>query len=529
MPRLAAGLLMVVGSVDLDESGGRFRAEGFLDLFAVGFEVVHCCREVFFYQEVLPHRSVRMEFIFAVLVGHELLVCHAELFDGDLAAEPAEHVGEFAIAVSPLDPAADADGCGGLAAVGVEEVAVVVSEEGSDVFAAGDVEACLELLAELLGMFGRFGFKRDFDEEVVCHVRSSSVVHREDFVVDSLGFLRFRADVPSTVVDAPAFVRVPANVDEMRRTNPDKAPGMYWLTGSQKFELMEDVSESLSGRIGIFNLHPLSNREIFGKESLPFLPEHFAVGEKQPLSSPDMFRRIWLGAYPELFCARSPDKYWASFYQSYVQTYLERDIRKLTQVADLNVFYAFLKASAARSGQMLNYSDLARDSGISVPTATKYMSLLETSGIAKLLYPYSTNQSAPMVSTPKRYFLDTGLMAYLTDWTNPQVLQSGAAAGHFFETWCVSEILKSYSNAGIDVSIYYFRTKERRPSEIDVLIVKDGTIYPAEVLNCSRRCPTPLRSDVVSNAAPDSGGSDTCWRSRQWSIPRAWLPAPRGS
>ena len=130
---------------------------------------------------------------------------------------------------------------------------------------------------------------------------------------------------------------------------------------------------------------------------------------------------------------------------------------------------------------MLNYSDLARDSGISVPTATKYMSLLETSGIAKLLYPYSTNQSAPMVSTPKMYFLDTGLMAYLTDWTNSQVLQSGAAAGHFFETWCVSEILKSYSNAGIEVSIYYFRTKERRPSEIDVLIVKDGTIYPAEV------------------------------------------------
>ena len=291
---------------------------------------------------------------------------------------------------------------------------------------------------------------------------------------------------PPVIIDEIQYVPellpyIKANVDEMRRTNPDKAPGMYWLTGSQKFELMEGVSESLSGRIGIFNMHPLSNREIFGKESQPFLPEHFAVGEKQPLSSPDMFHRIWLGAYPELFCSRSPDKHWTAFYQSYVQTYLERDIRKLTQVADLNVFYAFLKASAARSGQMLNYSDLARDSGISVPTATKYMSLLETSGIAKLLYPYSTNQSAPMVSTPKMYFLDTGLMAYLTDWTNPQVLQSGAAAGHFFETWCVSEILKSYSNAGIEASIYYFRTKERRPSEIDVLIVKDGTIYPAEV------------------------------------------------
>ena len=156
------------------------------------------------------------------------------------------------------------------------------------------------------------------------------------------------------------------------------------------------------------------------------------MGEQQPVSSPELFHRIWLGAYPGLVCSSSPDRLWAPFYQSYIQTYLERDVRKLAQVADLNVFYSFLKATAARSGQMVNYSDLARDAGVSVPTAKRYMSLLETSGIAKLLYPYSTNQSAPMISTPKMYFLDTGLMAYLTDWTNPQVLQSGAAAGHFF-------------------------------------------------------------------------------------------------
>lgn len=291
---------------------------------------------------------------------------------------------------------------------------------------------------------------------------------------------------PPVIIDEIQYVPellpyIKAIVDEKRRTDPDNAPGMYWLTGSQKFELMEEVSESLSGRIGICNMYALSNREISGRGSLPFLPEHFATGEKQEMTPANLFHRIWLGSYPGLICSATPDRHWRAFYQSYVQTYLERDIRKLAQVADLNVFYAFLKASAARSGQMLNYSDLARDTGISVPTAKKYMSLLETSGIAKLLYPYSNNQSAPMASTPKMYLLDTGLMAYLTDWSNPEVLQSGAAAGHFFETWCVSEILKSYSHAGSEPTIYYFRTKDRRPAEIDVIIVENGTLYPTEI------------------------------------------------
>ncbi len=301
----------------------------------------------------------------------------------------------------------------------------------------------------------------------------------------------FLADNPPPVIIdeiqyAPELLPyIKANVDQMRRDDPDNAHGMYWLTGSQKFELMDGVSESLSGRIGIFNMHPLSNRELNGTVSEPFRPDRFSSG-KHLLAPAELFHRIWLGAYPGLVCSRTPDKNWTVFYQSYVQTYLERDVRKLAQVADLNVFYSFLKAAAARSGQMLNYSDLARDSGISVPTAKKYMSLLETSGIVKLLYPFSRNQSAPMVSTPKMYFLDTGLMAFLTEWTNPNVLQSGAAAGHFFETWCVAEILKSYSIAGVEAPVYYFRTKERTPSEIDVLIVDSGTLYPVEIKKCAR-------------------------------------------
>ena len=291
---------------------------------------------------------------------------------------------------------------------------------------------------------------------------------------------------PPVIIDEIQYVPellpyIKAIVDEVRTTDPEKAKGMYWLTGSQKFELMEGVSESLAGRVGIFNLLGFSNREINNTASVPFLPENFSTTGMSEQTPAEFFRNIWLGAYPELRCSSDPDKYWNYFFQSYVQTYLERDVRKLAQVADLSVFYAFLKASAARSGQMLNYSDLARDTGISVPTAKKYMNILETSNIAKLLYPYKNNQSAPMVSTPKMYFLDTGLMAYLTDWKTPEVLASGAMAGHFFETWCITEILKSYTNNGLEPAIYYFRTKERNPSEIDIIIKENETLYPIEI------------------------------------------------
>ena len=275
-------------------------------------------------------------------------------------------------------------------------------------------------------------------------------------------------------------------VDNVRTTDPDRAHGMYWLTGSQKFDLMEGVSESLAGRICIFNLFGLSSREIAGVETKPFLPESFQTDGMPEKTPQELFRQIWLGSFPELRSARSPERRWGMFFQSYIQTYLERDVRKLAQVADLTVFHGFLKAAAARSGQMLNYSDIARDTGISVPTAKRYMSILETSNIATLLHPYRNNRSAETVSTPKMYFMDTGLMAFLTDWNTPEAMASGAASGHFFETWCVSEILKSYASHGPEPSIFYFRTKERRPSEIDIVILENNTLYPIEIKKSAR-------------------------------------------
>ncbi len=266
-------------------------------------------------------------------------------------------------------------------------------------------------------------------------------------------------------------------VDEARITSPGKAKGMFWLTGSQQFHLMKGVSESLAGRIGILNLYGLSNAEIEGRRSQIFIPD--IQSANVPAKSPiEVFERIWRGSYPEIATANPDANMWSAFFQSYIQTYLMRDVRVLTQVADEHKFYDFLRAVAARTGQMLNYSSLARDADISQPTAKSYLSILETSGIVKLLYPYSRNKIRNMVSTPKLHMLDTGLAAFLTGWTSPKVLMNGAMAGAFFESWCVSEILKSYVNAGESPNFYYYRDKDK--NEIDLVIEREGKIYPVE-------------------------------------------------
>lgn len=291
---------------------------------------------------------------------------------------------------------------------------------------------------------------------------------------------------PPVIIDEIQYVPellpyIKAIIDEARHTNPEKAKGMYWLTGSQQFKLMEGVTESLAGRIGIFTMYGLSNRELARcNNEASFLPEEFNLSSMPEKTPADFFQSLWLGAYPELLSHPKPTKFWTIFYQSYIKSYIERDVSDLAQVADHNVFFAFLKAVAARSGQMLNYSDLARDTGISQPTAKSYLNILETSCVIKRLYPYKNNASAPMVSTPKVYMLDTGLMAFLTEWTTPKALSNGATAGAFFETWCFTEILKSYANTGEDVSFYYYRDKTKNPSEIDLIIKKNDILYPIE-------------------------------------------------
>ena len=270
---------------------------------------------------------------------------------------------------------------------------------------------------------------------------------------------------------------IKAAVDEARIASPKKAKGLFWLTGSHQFHLMKGVSESLAGRAGILNLYGMSNAELDGRKPQPFLPDMRLANiyAKSPI---EIFTRIWRGSYPEIATANPDANMWSAFFQSYIQTYLMRDVRALAQVANEHKFYDFLRAAAARTGQMLNYSSLARDADISQPTAKSYLSILETSVIVKLLYPYSRNKTRNMVSTPKLHMLDTGLAAFLTGWTSPEALMNGAMAGAFFESWGVAEILKSYVNAGETPNFYYYRDKDK--NEIDLVIERDGKLYPVE-------------------------------------------------
>lgn len=281
-------------------------------------------------------------------------------------------------------------------------------------------------------------------------------------------------------------------IDETRLRSPDQAHGMFWLTGSQQFELMKNISESMAGRVGIFTLYGLSAAELNGTDNGAFLPENQFTLSSEPPSPKGFFARLWCGSYPELATAANPERYWTKFHQSYLQTYLSRDVRELAQVADEHRFYAFLKAVAARTGQMLNYSSLARDAEVSQPTAKNYLSILETSGIVKLLYPYMKNRTKQMISTPKLYMLDTGLAAYLTSWNTPETLMDGAAVGALFESWCFAEILKSFANAGIEPDFTYYRDKDN--NEIDLIIQRDGVLHPVEF----KKAATVKKDDVKS-------------------------------
>lgn len=263
----------------------------------------------------------------------------------------------------------------------------------------------------------------------------------------------------------------------------EKKKGQFFMSGSQQFQLMEHVSESLAGRLGLLTLLGLSMREKQGIEfSEPFLPtdEYFTVRKKnaRELSYDEVWANIHRGSMPELSTNENFD--WQMFYGAYVKTYIERDVRRLTQVGDEVKFLHFMTVAASCTGQLLNLASLARDVGISPPTAERWLSILVTSNIIYLLKPYSNNITKRTVKTPKLYFLDTGLAAYLTRWNTADVLKNGAMAGAFFETFVLAEIIKSYYNRGIlDLPFYFYRDKNM--NEIDLLIEDNGILYPLEM------------------------------------------------
>ena len=272
--------------------------------------------------------------------------------------------------------------------------------------------------------------------------------------------------------------------------------GNFFLTGSQKLQLMENVSESLAGRISVVELEGLSLREINDIDfNEHFVPTAEYLSHREKCLKPyicNIWEIIHRGSYPELYV--NSEKDWSDFYQSYVKTYLERDVNKLIKAKNHMTFVKFMTSVAARTGQVVNYANIASELGVSEVTVKEWVSILERSGIIYILKPYTPNVLSRAIRTPKLYFRDTGLCCYLTRWLTVDTLKNGAMAGAMFETFVINEILKSYSNEGIDYdfNVYYYNGKDKRKKkengeevevdgEIDLIIQENGVLYPIEI------------------------------------------------
>jgi len=284
---------------------------------------------------------------------------------------------------------------------------------------------------------------------------------------------------PPVIIDevqyAPElFPYIKIYVDEHREEK-----GAFWLTGSQKYRLMKGVQESLAGRIAIFDLMGLSYREKIKKpsSSKPFLPAMDKPADIKKLSVQALYKRIWEGGMPEPFVDKNVER--DRYYSSYVQSYIERDVKDFYNIEKPLQFFDFTSVVAAQTGQLLNYSSIARDIGINVKTAQTWMGILEKSGLVYLLHPYSPNITKRIIKTPKMYFLDTGLCAYLTKWLTPESLMSGAMAGAILETYAVGEILKSYLHNGVEGTMWMYR--DANQNEIDIVLERNGILYPLEI------------------------------------------------
>ena len=260
-----------------------------------------------------------------------------------------------------------------------------------------------------------------------------------------------------------------------------KQPGDFWLTGSQMFRMMKSVTESLAGRAGIVPMLGLSSAEIDGRHPGPFEMEIEPLArrltEAQPMTVTEVFERIFKGSMPRLYEIEDVNR--ELYFESYLDTYLSRDIRDLEQVADETAYVNFLKIVAARTATNVNYEALAQEAGISAPTAKKWLSILVSCGIVALIEPYSNNALKRVIKAPRMYFLDTGLCAHLMGWGSAAVLEASAMSGEFFETWVVSEIYKSYLNAGKRPPLYFYRDSNKK--EIDLILYQNGVVNPIEI------------------------------------------------
>ena len=293
------------------------------------------------------------------------------------------------------------------------------------------------------------------------------------------------------------------------------APGSFWLTGSQAFKMMELAQESLAGRVALLHMPSLSQHEVYGAgENTPFhidLP--VLKARKQtgaPASLQEMYERIWKGSMPGYVSGKYTDR--DVFYSSYLQTYIERDVGELVTGVDKLQFHDFIRAAACRAGQMLNVHDIAQDVGVADGTAKRWLQVLEKSDIIFYLRPYSNNLLKRTIKTPKMYFFDTGLVAYLTRYSSPEILQNGAINGAILENYVVSEIRKSYQNAAKECYMWYYRDKDN--NEIDVILESDGQLHPLEIKRSVNPGSELIRAfDILEKGSvPKGKGAVMCMR-----------------
>ena len=288
-------------------------------------------------------------------------------------------------------------------------------------------------------------------------------------------------------------LRLPVLIDEVQyapdlfpyikmAVDQSQQPGQFWLTGSQQFSMMKNVSESLAGRVAVFELQGISLAEEESRPSTPaFIPTVEALQHRQEIAkaipSQQIYRKIWRGSLPRVVLDDGDE--WQRFYSSYVTTYVERDAHDYLRISDLMAFRKFMQATAARTGQLLNYRDLSKKIGISEPTIKSWLGVLQATGLITLVPPYFQNRPKGLYKTPKLYFMDTGLCCYLTRWLTPEVLESGAMAGAILETYAITEIIKSLSYNDSPATLYFYRDSNQR--EVDLLIEQAGHIHPVEI------------------------------------------------
>jgi predicted AAA+ superfamily ATPase len=317
-------------------------------------------------------------------------------------------------------------------------------------------------------------------------------------------------------------------------TDNGAAPGSYWMTGSQPFRLMKLAQESLAGRVALLHMSSLSQREIYGDRSpaggtdAPFSLELDKLRERAAgrtsIDTARQYERVWKGSLPGHVSGQYPQR--DIFYSSYLQTYIGRDIKDMYAEADDLQFADFIRAAACRAGQMLNIHDIALDVGVSDETAKRWLGLLEKSDVIFYLRPYSNNLLKRTVKTPKMYFFDTGLVAYLTKYSSPEILMNGAINGAILENYVVSEIVKSYGNRGLEATCHYYRDKDGK--EIDLVMESDGELHPIEIKKTATP-PTELaRTFGVLDKArmPRGTGAIICTKQELSAIDRNTLIVP---